>query len=166
MLEISFYLPKDKAYICINRLHFFGSYTEDKKVAMKQFVNHILFPHNIKYLAAYIRIDCRECGISETELSEIGFYIDSTNCNIYQLLNKNFEKYVESSFIDAEVKEAVLQDYRSLKFKEKDYLNQIRKRMNLAKEELYELTGTMLEAKKIEIKHYENMLESNEDRDR
>lgn len=55
--DAEIYLPPNKAYIVINRVHFgeVGKvFTGDKKDTLKRMVSYLLYPGNLKYLASAI----------------------------------------------------------------------------------------------------------------
>lgn len=164
--DAEIYLPPNKAYIVIKRVHF-GEAGEavsdgDKKGTLKKMINYLLYPGNLKYLASAIYVEISESGMSDDMIEELGFYPRSDARTIFRLLNKDFEQFLEHAPADKATKDKMIQTYRELKEKEKDYLDTIRKQLERAREALQAFTDeeneTMIKAKKIEIEHYEEIL--------
>lgn len=163
MSDAEIYLPQDKAYIVLNRIHFGepGKVFEgSEKEALKRMTSYLFYPSNLKYLASAIYIHLPESGISEDMANELGFCPFGDIA--VRLLNRNFEQFLEHAPDDADVKNEVLQAYSALRDKDKAYLDVIRKQLTGAKESLqiFEEQGNqvMVEAKKEEIRHYEAIL--------
>lgn len=94
---------------------------------------------------------------------ELGFCPHDSYGTIFRLLNKDFEQFLEHAPAQKEIKDKMLQTYRELMAKDKEYLAEVRKRLERAKEDLEAFINgenkAMIEAKKLEIEHYEAILE-------
>lgn len=163
--DAEIYLPPNKAYIVINRVHFGEAgkvFDGDKKETLKRMINYLLYPGNLKYLASAIYAPIIGSGMSEEMIEELGFYPRSDERTAFMLLNKDFEQFLEHATADKATKDKMIQTYRELKEKESGYLDMIRKQLERAREALQAFTDeeneTMIKAKKIEIEHYEEIL--------
>ncbi len=163
--DAEIYLPPNKAYIVINRVHFGEAgkvFTGDKKEVLKRMINFFLYPGNLKYLASAIWVDLEGSGISEDIAEELGFCPRDSYGNIFRLLNKDFEQFLEHAPAQKEIKDKMLQTYRELRAKNEEHLVDIRKRLERAKEDLKAFINgeneAMIRAKKVEIEHYEAIL--------
>lgn len=163
--DAEIYLPPNKAYIVINRVHFGEAgkvFDGDKKETLKRMINYLLYPGNLKYLASAIYAPIIGSGMSEEMIEELGFYPRSDEKTVFMLLNKDFEQFLEHAPADKATKDKMIQTYRELKEKESGYLDMIRKQLERAREALQAFTDeeneTMIKAKKIEIEHYEEIL--------
>ncbi len=164
--DAEIYLPQDKAYIVINRVHFGEvgkAFDEDKKEILKRMISYFLYPGNLEYLASAIYIKLVGSGISNDIAEELGFYPQGNySTGIVRLLNKDFERFLEHTPIGEEVKNKILKAYRELRVKDQDYLDIIRKQLEKTREYLQIFINkgdeVMIEAKKVEIKHYEAIL--------
>lgn len=162
ILDTSLYLPENKAYTIFNRVHFGELYKNNKKDAMKQFLNYLFFPNHLKHLTSAIYFRVEEAGISDDVAEEAVFLPICLGSPILMSLNKNFEQTIADIPLSSEVKDSVLQNYKLLENKNNNYLKTIRHNLEEAKLHLNYFKEkndtTMIQAKEIEIRHYEEIL--------
>lgn len=163
LLDAEIYSPLDKAYIIINRVHFKVSSKEKQKELLEQFMEYLLYPTNLNYVASAIYVDVVGFNIAEDVLQEVGFFPKLRN--VYVLLNWSFEKALSAQDISKDVKMAMMQDYLALKDIKLAYMDTIRKQLLEAKNALRDFLANpayrpMMAAKKIEIQYLENILQS------
>lgn len=170
--DAEIYLPQEKAYIIINRVHFGEAgkvFSGDKKDILKRMITYLLYPGNLRYLASAVYVDIVESGIPSEIIEELGFYPRDSYMRIFRLINNNFEQFLEHAPVDETIKNKMLQTYRELIDKDKVHLDLIRKELERAKEGLQSFTEqgneTMIEAKKTEIEHYEAILGNRQKRE-
>ena len=48
ILDALFYLPEDKAYIVLNRVHFGKLYQKNEKEALRKLISYLTYPENLK----------------------------------------------------------------------------------------------------------------------
>lgn len=129
---------------------------------MKQFLNYLLYPNHLKHITSAIYFECLEAGISDYIAEESGFFPINLGSNILMSLNKNFEQTIADIPLSSEVRDSVLQNYKLLENKNNNYLKTIRQNLEEAKLHLNYFKEkndtTMMKAKEIEIRHYEEIL--------
>lgn len=169
ILDTSLLLPENKAYMIFNSVHFGPLYKNDKKNAMKQFINYLLYPNNLKYVASAIYFELLGSGIPEYMANELGFYPyhGKNSGELLRLVNKNFEQSIANIPISSQTKYSVLQDYNSLKSQDNNYLNTIRKNLEIAEYALKDFIAEqrveeLIEMKRKDIMHYKEILGINQ----
>ncbi|MCM1053052.1 MAG: hypothetical protein NC483_03675 [Ruminococcus sp.] len=166
LLDAEFYCPLDKAYIVLNRVHFGDYYRENKRFALEQLIGYLLCSCNLNYFASVIYIDILGSNIDEDTAKEIGFFpILGNDC--FAILNWSFEDAINAHTIMDDIKEAIIGDYLKIKVKKVAYMDAMRTQLTKAKDDLQFFLANkpdniMVESKKIEIKHLQRILRSDE----
>lgn len=175
MIDGVFSLPEEKAYMVLVRVHFGTKLVDnsDKVAYLKRLMNYFFNPANLQYKTAAIYLDFVGSNISDGIAEEAGFF-NGYSSNLIRLNNIpvalnpffNTDKSIPDS-VTKQDRNAIGKDFEVLKNRKKQWL-QYRKEKLLPDAERalkdFERKGnaSMIEAKKIEIKHYQAILEGME----
>ena len=175
MIDGIFSLPEEKAYMVLVRVHFGTKLVgnSDKVAYLKKLMNYFFNPANLQYKTAAIYLDFVGSNISDKIAEEAGFFnglssdlIGLNNIPVALSPFFNTDKSIPASVTEQD-RNAIGKDFEVLKNRKKQWL-QYRKEKLLpdAERDLkdFERKGIaiMIEAKKMEIKHYQAILEGME----
>lgn len=174
IVNANFYLPKDKAYVIIARVHYRerNLNNQDKVDALKQLKQYFFSPINLKYRSGAIFLDIISSNIDDSIAEELGFYNSentTSNSQMYLVSLNRFPVLLNESFLDqipdsvnAEDRSNIIERYRLLKERHNQWLQYRKRNLIEAKETLEEYIKKenirMIKAKKEEIIHLEAIL--------